>query len=116
MGQNIMSGAWPEEKRIPSVREFAMEMEINPNTVLRAYEALQKIGVIESRRGVGYFVTENAVENIRNQHRTEFVRDELPELFNRMALLRVSIDEVVEQYKHYHDREHKNKNEDENKH
>ena len=52
--EGILVGKYVEEERIPSVREMAMNLEVNPNTVFRAYEELQGEGLIYNRRGLGF--------------------------------------------------------------
>lgn len=54
----VAEGAWKAGDRLPSVRELARELAINPNTVARAYEALEAEGVIVRRQGAGCFVSE----------------------------------------------------------
>ena len=56
----VASGLMAPGDRLPSVRELARELAINPNTVARAYEALERDGVIVRRQGSGCFVTEQA--------------------------------------------------------
>jgi len=60
----ILSGDWTAENRIPSVREMAAQIEVNPNTAMRAYHYLQERGVLEQKRGVGYFASEDAQERV----------------------------------------------------
>lgn len=52
----IAAGAFPEGERIPSARELAQELKVNPNTVQKAYTELVEQGLIEARRGIGKFV------------------------------------------------------------
>jgi DNA-binding transcriptional regulator YhcF (GntR family) len=101
MGERILRGEWPEGERMPAVRELAMQLQVNPNTVMRAYESLQSMEVIESRRGIGYFVAEGAAGRLRRAEREAFVTVGLPEVFERMNMLGVSIDEVKKQYEHF---------------
>lgn len=93
---HILTGEWPEGERIPAVREFGMTLQVNPNTVMRAYEHFQSQEIIESRRGVGYFVAPGAVERIRRERHDNFMTTEVPELMARMAALDVSTAELVE--------------------
>ncbi|HKM07759.1 MAG TPA: GntR family transcriptional regulator, partial [Sphaerochaeta sp.] len=51
----ILNASWVEEERIPSVRDMAMQLEVNPNTVIRTYSMLQEEGILENQRGIGYF-------------------------------------------------------------
>lgn len=52
----IDAGVYRSGEMLPSLRALALELRVNPNTVQRAYEQLERSGVIESRRGVGMFV------------------------------------------------------------
>lgn len=58
--ESVAAGLMAPGDRLPSVRELARELAINPNTVARAYEALERDGVIVRRQGSGCFVTEQA--------------------------------------------------------
>ena len=54
----VAGGSLKSGDRLPSVRELAKDLAINPNTVARAYESLESEGVIVRRQGAGCFVTE----------------------------------------------------------
>ena len=56
----ILSGQYPEGGKLPSVREYAAEVEVNVNTVARSFEWLQNQDVVVTRRGLGNFVNEGA--------------------------------------------------------
>lgn len=85
-------------ERIQSVRELASHVQVNPNTVQRAFAYLQDQGVIFNQRGVGYFVSEDAFDKIKSIKKEEFIREFLPELFRRMDHLNISIEDL-KQYK-----------------
>ena len=53
--------------QLPTVRELASELTIAPNTIVKAYNELQRMGLIESRPGKGTMVTGRAEENVRQQ-------------------------------------------------
>ena len=53
----VAAGVYLPGEAIPSLRAMAMELHVNPNTVKRAYEDLERSGLIEARPGVGMFVT-----------------------------------------------------------
>ena len=53
---SIESGVYRPGEMLPSLRALAIEIKVNPNTVQRAYDALEREGVVETRRGVGMFV------------------------------------------------------------
>lgn len=54
----VDAGVYQPEEALPSLRALAVEIRVNPNTVQRAYDELEREGVIESRRGVGVFVVD----------------------------------------------------------
>jgi DNA-binding transcriptional regulator YhcF (GntR family) len=87
MRDRILAGEWQEGERIPSVRELAAAVGVNPNTVTKSYQALLDREVIENRRGIGYFVAADARKRIVEQLREEFVREELPRIFRTMRVL-----------------------------
>ena len=99
MGEHILRGEWPEGGRIPAVREYAMQLQVNPNTVMRAYENLQSVGVIESQRGIGYHVAVGAVERFRERERDVFMMVDLPEIFGRMEMLGITLEDIMKRYK-----------------
>ncbi len=88
--ENILVQVWKEEDRIPSVRELAVAMEVNPNTVMRTYAYLQELGIIHNRRGIGYFVALDARQRTLELKKRNFVEEELPRLFRSMDLLGLS--------------------------
>jgi GntR family transcriptional regulator len=65
--QAVASGVYGPGESIPSIRSQAVKLRINPNTVKRAYEELQREGVLEFRPGLGLFVTARAVELSRTR-------------------------------------------------
>jgi len=94
----ILDGEWGNGDRIPSIREFAVSVGVNPNTVTKSYQALTERRIIENQRGVGYFVAADAKQKILDELRTEFLRDELPRVFRTMRLLNIDIDELAERF------------------
>ena len=97
----VLSGEYQEEARIPSVREMAVEMEVNPNTVMRTFERLQANNIIYNKRGIGYFISVNAEKEIRKMRHNQFMEEVLPAVFKEMHLLGVSLDELEEAYHHF---------------
>ncbi len=95
ISDKISSQQWAEGERIPSVRELASDVEVNPNTVMRAYEALAQSGVICNKRGVGFFVVEGARTVLNGERRTELFDVELRAIAMRMKELGVTMNEVV---------------------
>lgn len=97
--ERIAAGQWAEEERIPSVRDLATRLQVNPNTVMRAYERLQMSEVIANTRGVGYFVSPGAKQQVTALKRAAFFETTLPELFSTMHTLGISWDEVEAYYR-----------------
>lgn len=94
----IVQGMYETGGRVPSVREYAARMEVNANTCMRAYDLLQQSGIIYTKRGCGYFVEENAQEQILEYRRKEFRRELLPEVFRQMDLLSIDTDTMCSMY------------------
>ena len=90
----IISSAWVEEERIPSVRDMAMQLEVNPNTVIRTYSMLQDEGILENQRGIGYFTAKGAKKEVLKKRRDHFIKSELPNLFDSMRKLDVTLEEI----------------------
>ncbi len=95
----ILSGTYADDSRIPSVREYAVALEVNSNTAVKAYEQLARDGIIYTRRGLGYFVTAGAKERILASRRKQFLVQTLPNVFRQMRLLGIDIDDVVKAWK-----------------
>ena len=93
--EQILSGAWKPGYRAKSVRELAVAFEVNPNTVMRSYERLQNQEIITNKRGIGYFVNEDAPEKIRALRKKEFLEEEAPEFLKNMKLLGIDFNEIV---------------------
>ena len=95
----ILSGAYADDQRIPSVRDYATLMQVNINTVMKTYEELSRAGIIYQRRGMGYFVTAGAGSAIQRQRKDDFMHKTLAEMFRQRRLLDISIDEVVSAFR-----------------
>ena len=95
---HILRGDWSAGVQLPSVRELAVEFGVNPNTVARTYERLTLDGTTTSVRGVGYFVAEQAYENIIARRRKEFYDSALPSFVEQMHLLDITPEEITKLY------------------
>jgi GntR family transcriptional regulator len=101
VSEHIILNKWPVGEKIPSVRELAVELQVNPNTVVRAYEFLQQQDVIANKRGIGFFATSEAVFNIKKFRRERFLKQELPEFFKNIYLLDIKLNEVEKLYERF---------------
>lgn len=97
----ILSGKYAPGTRMPSVREYASLVEVNPNTVMRTYDYLSDREVIFNRRGIGFFVFDTAVEKVLEMKAETFVRGELPTIFNELHLLGISPEQLKTMYNDY---------------
>jgi GntR family transcriptional regulator len=92
----IIAGDYAEGAMLPSVRAFAAEQGANPLTVAKAYQQFQADGLIRVQRGVGMFVREGAAARLRDAERAAFLRDEWPQIRERMARLDISLADLAE--------------------
>ena len=99
--EKILLKTWKVDERIPSVRELAMQLEVNPNTVMRTYEFLQGQDIIYNQRGIGYFVSPEAVKNATQYRKTEFIEKELPNIFRNIYMLNMDVDELKPRYEKF---------------
>lgn len=90
----ILDGKLPPGERVPSVRDLAVEFEVNRNTLLRTYSILENDGIIVNKRGIGFFVAENAIELIRATEKTKFYNSELPSFIQKVKLLKFSSEDL----------------------
>jgi len=99
--EQILLGRWKEGDRIPSVRELGVDLQVNPNTVMRTFDFLQNNDIIFNKRGVGYFVADQANEKIIKYRRNHFMDHELPVFFKNITLLNMNFDDLKVQYDEY---------------
>ncbi len=90
----VLSGELEQGERIPSVRDFSAEIGVNPNTVMRSYEKLTDTGIIYNKRGIGYFIADNARDTVLRQQRDDFINNDVPQILKKMKLLGLSPEEV----------------------
>lgn len=95
----ILAGKFGDDERIPSVREYAVLLEVNTNTAVKSYDLLATKGIIYNKRGLGYFVTAGAKERILEERRHEFMEQKLPEMFRQMRMLGISMEDVEKEWK-----------------
>lgn len=90
----IMADEWEVDCRIPSVKELAVTMAVNPRTVLKAYDDMQAIGVIYQKRGLGYFVSPDACDCILAERRSYFFSTTLPEIVKEIHMLGITPEDI----------------------
>lgn len=94
ISEKVMEGHYSPGEKIPSVRDLATEMGVNPNTVMRTYNELQTRGIIENKRGVGYFVSNEASGIILKWKKKEFLENDLPLIVRQARILNISFEEL----------------------
>lgn len=99
----VMVGSLRQGDRIPSVREYASTLQVNANTVMRSYDYLDKAGVIFNRRGIGFFIAEDACERILTMRREAFYCGEMQDFFHKINLLGITPEELTKLYTNYLD-------------
>jgi GntR family transcriptional regulator len=92
----IAIGKLREGDRLPTVRQLAVELCINANTVARVYSELERKGVVETRRGVGTFVCENDGEPVLLKDRERQFDQTINRFLAEAGSLGYSLVEVVE--------------------
>ncbi len=91
--EKILREEFKPEDKMPSVREFAVSLTVNPNTVMRAYEHLERHGIIYSKRGIGFLISEDSKERATGMMREDFLKS-VPAFISRMKLLGIDFKEL----------------------
>ena len=92
--EQILLKKWKLGDKIISIRDLAVNMEVNPNTVQRAYDFLQQRDIITNKRGIGYFIEDDAMERILSFRRDQFMENDLPVFMRNIYLLNVDLKEI----------------------
>ncbi len=88
----IISGALKEEEELPSIRKMALDLNVNPNTIAKAYMILQEKGYIYSIAGVGYKVAKPPRDSM--QERLNEFEEEIRKILKKMRKFPISNDEL----------------------
>ena len=95
IADGILSGAFPEESRVPSITEFSQAYRINPATALKGVNLLVEQGILYKKRGLGMFVAAGAVEHLHAERREQFAADFVTPLIDEARRLSLTRDEVI---------------------
>lgn len=93
----MLDGVLKPGDALPSVRQVAAEYQLNPITVSRAYQELADEALVEKRRGLGMFVTDEAAKKLLTSERERFLQDEWPAVAERINRLGLSTEELLRQ-------------------
>ena len=99
--KGIVRKKWKEEQRIPSVREMAVLIKVNPNTVVRSYNYLQAKDIIYNQSGIGYFVKPGIFEKVQEIVREDFKKKFIPRITEMLELLQMSPQELADLLKQH---------------
>lgn len=92
----ILEGVLKDGDALPSVRNVAAEYRLNPLTVLKGYQELVDENLVEKKRGRGMFVLEGARTALLKDERRRFLRDEWPQVVERIGQLGLSLEELLQ--------------------
>ena len=92
----MLDGILKPGDALPSVRQVAAEYQLNPITVSRAYQELADEALVEKRRGLGMFVTDEAAKKLRGTERERFLTEEWPAVAERIERLGLSIEDLLQ--------------------
>ena len=84
-----------EGEALPSVRQIAGDLSVNPLTVTKAFEALVDIGVVEKRRGLGMFVTSGARAQLLAHEREKFLKEDWPRIAAQIKALDLDLRDLI---------------------
>ena len=91
---DILNGILVPGEKLPSIQDMAVTMEVNQNTISRAYKDCESLGIIETKRGIGSFVIEN--QALIDQLRTEKVRLTIQAFIHDLEALGYSRDQIID--------------------
>jgi GntR family transcriptional regulator len=95
----ILDGTLAEGDALPSVRNVASDLQLNPITVSKSYQALVDEGLVEKRRGLGMFVCEGAYQQLIASERKRFLQTEWPATLQRIKQLDLDVDQLLQEAK-----------------
>lgn len=93
----ILQGELKAGDKLESVRELAVAIGVNQNTIMRTYSELLRDGILSNQRGIGFFVSPEAKYIILAQRRNEFFNNDLPYIAHQARLLGISAKEILKQ-------------------
>lgn len=99
VNRQVVRGELKAGDKLPSVREMAMNTGVNPNTIQRTYSELERLSVVETKRGQGTFITEN--EGILNSLREELKNKQITSFVGDMKEMGFSHEEIIDGIKQF---------------
>jgi GntR family transcriptional regulator len=93
----IATGELESGAKLPTVRQLAVDLAVNANTVAKVYAQLERDGILETRRGVGTFVRESPSPQAARAHRERELRELIQRFVGDAALLGFTLPELIHQ-------------------
>ncbi len=103
----ILEERYSANSRLPSVREYAGDLQVNANTVMRSYDRLSQKGIIYNKRGIGFFVSSDARDKILAEKAEQLEDTRIFEFFDLLYHLNISPDDLRKQYAKYIEKKNK---------
>lgn len=94
MVDQILTDKLQAGDKIPSVRELASDIEVNRNTVMRSYALMEEEGILENKRGIGFFVSPGAKSTLLSIQRKEFFTETLPPIIHQIQVLQLNSEDL----------------------
>jgi GntR family transcriptional regulator len=91
---SVLAGSLIQGQQVDSLQQVSNSWSVNPLTVQKAYRELELEGILELRRGRGYFIRDTAHQQLFSQERREFLKEQLPDCVRRAKWLGISWDEI----------------------
>lgn len=107
--EKILMKDWKAEDKIPSVRELAVSLAVNPNTVARSYDFLKQQEIIFDKRGIGYFVSKDSFKNAKTYRIQQFQQNELPPILRIMSILGIELESLQSTFENFKKNNNENK-------
>lgn len=95
----ILDGLLKPEEQTPSTNDFQRVYQINPATARKGLNILVDEGILYKKRGMGMYVSEDAMEKITNKRQKEFFTTHIPELVKEIKRLNIPMDKLIEEIK-----------------
>ncbi len=93
----ILKGTIREGEVLPSIRQIAMDLSVNPLTVTKAYQSLVDLDAVEKRRGLGMYVAESGRARLLAYERQRFLTEEWPRIRAQIEALGLTLGELLDE-------------------
>ncbi|MCW8869271.1 MAG: GntR family transcriptional regulator [Proteobacteria bacterium] len=91
----ILNGDVSVGEALPSVRQLAVDYQVNPITVSKSYQILVDEELVEKKRGLGMFVSDNAKRILQQQQRQDFINHQWPQVISKIEQLNIDTDTLI---------------------